>query len=69
MNIEQQKDNYLKEMSIIAQAEQLKDLCQKTINAVMKQNPDYSEARYNLHMVSRGVVFPIEELDKLRGLA
>ena len=67
MNQEQQKQTYLKEMSVIKQAEQLKELCNRAIQAMYAN--DYAEAAYNLTMVSRGIVYTDKDLTELRGLA
>jgi hypothetical protein len=67
MNQEQKKETYLKEMSIIKQSEQLKELCNRAIQAMYVN--DYAEAAYNLTMVSRGIVYTDKDLTELRGLA
>jgi hypothetical protein len=63
MSLESKKQTYLKEMATIKEAELLRALCTKAINALYAG--DFIEARYNLHMVSRGVKYPIETIDNM----
>ena len=63
-----EQTNYLKELAAIKQAESLKNLATRAINALYEEPSNVSEARYCLEMLSRGVGFVISDLDTMRGL-